>query len=268
MGASQEPVATQSPRSPQKERQPVLVRGTGALPGMVREYKTAGENMESFLDNATDSAVSLEENNQAEKVADLKQLVKNIIDLQEDCRIRAEVLAEIQTQISTGPGIADPRALFLEKYEAAFAAYLARPDPDRFKGRQAYDEFRRQVWEVRHEGEVLPDEGQVDEEADLIQGTQKLPTKCPLTKVWLEDPVEVPRCKHVFSRAAIMQMEVLQGLVECPVPACKTRFRKTDLLPRKDIVKHVERERRKLQQRAEDGEEEDEEDDEEFAKFR
>jgi SUMO ligase MMS21 Smc5/6 complex component len=104
------------------------------------------------------------------------------------------------------------------------AEYKKKPDPARFKGVELYENFRKVVWEINNEGKPLPaEDGEEEEDEELMLAGEIVSYNCPITKRPFEHPVMAPRCKHVFSRDAIMQMPVVNNQVEVR-PACNVSF--------------------------------------------
>lgn len=167
-------------------------------------------------------------------------MVKSMLDMQTDCRNRVKALngglrqpesiihlfltchglTDLRQELDNGVGVVDPQEWFLKKLKELNNNYKSKPDPDRFRDMEQYQEFRKQVWEATHEGGAPPEEGNVDDEdEDIVISTQKVSLICPITKKLLEDPVMAPGCEHVYSKAAIMQMEVLpNGQTEVSSP--------------------------------------------------
>lgn len=226
--------------------------------------------------------------------------MKSIIDLQQQAKINSDVMRGMfavdttllhfrarqltlflilaVAELVSGAGVADPEAAFLERYEAALSAYKSKSDPERFAGNEDYKKFREEVWNVTHPGVALPDEGPVDEDADIVVGTQTISLLCPYSKTMLVDPVANPDCNHVYSRANVMsQIPEADGKVEvrsvafspwtrrklkatspqCPVVGCQRRFFTRNLVVRKDIAKQVARQKRQREENRDEGSEEE-----------
>jgi hypothetical protein len=125
-------------------------------------------------------------------------------------------------------------------------------------------DFRRSVWQVHHAGVPMPNNGAPEpaaaaaaggargkkrkkeknngganggggggegdaEDADeeLMVGDQAVATKCPLSLSLLEDPVMNVKCRHTFSRAALVSFVNTwnrRGTPNCPVVGCKEKI--------------------------------------------
>jgi SUMO ligase MMS21 Smc5/6 complex component len=112
--------------------------------------------------------------------------------------------------------VTDPSAWYENRIEELKAEYKRKPDPARFKGVELYENFRKLVWDINNDGKPLPaEDGEEEEEdEDLMVAAEIVSYNCPITKRPFEQPVMAPKCKHVFSKDAIMQMPVANGLVE------------------------------------------------------
>ena len=64
-------------------------------------------------------------------------------------------------------------------------------------------EFSERVRSGEEVGEV--EEGEEEGDEDLVVGQVDRSLKCPLTRVFLEDPVTSRVCKHSYSKSAIHQ---------------------------------------------------------------
>ncbi|KAJ2738630.1 hypothetical protein GGI20_006247, partial [Coemansia sp. BCRC 34301] len=115
-----------------------------------------------------------------------------------------------------------------------------------------YREFRQQVWDVKHDGEAMPalfggGSGEASDEELVIAGTRKS-YKCPITTVWLTDPVTSKKCKHSFSKQAVSDyLKAHRGEGPCPVGGCSHRVRATDLFVDKILERKVVRHLRQLE---------------------
>jgi hypothetical protein len=95
----------------------------------------------------------------------------------------------------------------------------------RSKDRRLGPNTKPQRYHDHHEWETLQKEfnqmeaEQVNDMEDVQFDSQKLSTRCPITKKTFVDPVMNPSCKHVYSRQGIMELMNDQGRAEvclCP----------------------------------------------------
>eukprot|EP00466_Bigelowiella_natans_P002230 jgi/Bigna1/82535/fgenesh1_pg.93_\ len=112
--------------------------------------------------------------------------------------------------------------------------------------------FKREIWEVNHQGEPMPG----DDDEDLVAVDMKRNFKCPITKDTLENPVKNQTCGHIYSREAIMTLLKGKQKYKCPCAGCSQYVTVAGLVRDKKIEKElrafIEEEARKKANRSAD----------------
>lgn len=89
--------------------------------------------------------------------------------------------------------------MFLKCLDKLQASRKTSYDPNTHPIVQQFSERVREDDEESSE-----EEGSGDEEGDLVVGQVDKSLKCPITKVYFEEPVTSQVCKHSYSKAAII----------------------------------------------------------------
>lgn len=189
---------------------------------------------------------------------------------------------------------ANLRARFndLSKFDEIAAACALEDKPVQPSSIMLQD-FRRSVWQVHHAGVPMPNNGAPEpaaaaasvggrgkkrkkeknngadggadggangegdaEDADeeLMVGDQAVATMCPLSQSLLEDPVMNVKCRHTFSRAALVGFVNAwnrRGAPNCPVVGCKEKINLNTVVADEQaafaVQEHVRNERSQAQ---------------------
>lgn len=103
---------------------------------------------------------------------------------------------------------------------------------------------------VRNPGERAGP-SQAEEETisdDLVLMQKEVSLTCPLTKKLLEDPVTSKKCRHSFSKAAILShirhYRQRRGHPKCPIGGCDQTVTEDDLEPNAELEKAIRRKQR------------------------
>ncbi|KAK9478344.1 zinc-finger of the MIZ type in Nse subunit-domain-containing protein [Lipomyces japonicus] len=160
-------------------------------------------------------------------------------------------------------------------------------DSKKYPSEDAFVDFRRAVWETAYDDEEMPDlikwfdrDGKTipitrlhdggnnngnndDDDDDMVVAQEKKSYRCPLTMQYFDDPVTSVRCKHSFSRQAIMSMfsKNYANEIGCPVAGCNKFLRKEDLQTDNGLARKVQ----KIISQKQSGQNDD--DEEEFAEL-
>ena len=84
-------------------------------------------------------------------------------------------------------------------------AHLKRKSEFKPESHAAVIEFRKRIQEVDSESDSEAEAMNDGDDEDIVLGHVKKSLYCPITKKFLDDPVTSTRCRHSYSRAAIME---------------------------------------------------------------
>ncbi|KAJ3178621.1 hypothetical protein HDU87_003444 [Geranomyces variabilis] len=232
------------------------------------------ENALAALNQADDNAAAGEDEAAAEEgfTALLESSVKGYVDLNHDIDCQLEILRSMRQALTAGQDLGGGGGVDLVTYfETQFAAakeqWAARSDVHKYHKDTAYVEFKQKLWEERHpnrpftlggEQGLAGDEVDADDDDDFAIVSQVESYKCPLTQLFLEDPLTSKVCNHSYSSDAIKHhiKESLRtqphGRAECPVAGCKHYVSLTDLKPNKKLKKQADRQRAQIEAEGDD----------------
>lgn len=91
-------------------------------------------------------------------------------------------------------------------------------------------EFRRDLWYSNHPNETFPDDE--GEEIAVVSHARSINLNCPITNAPLVEPVRNSKCKHTYSKPAILaliQQRSRNGALSCPVAGCSSIISKDSL---------------------------------------
>ncbi|XP_054816285.1 E3 SUMO-protein ligase MMS21 [Prosopis cineraria] len=170
-------------------------------------------------------AVDLEKDKQSDMVKELEDAVVELLDISEDFAHFSSAVQSVADRYQPGEELTDFRKLFEE--DASKLKANSSSDP---KKHPLIRQFKEAVWNVHHEGQLMPGEEQED---IVMTSTQPniLNMKCPLTGkhvTELVEPVRSMECRHVYEKKTIMQfMRSKHSRIQCPVTGCP-KFLKAD----------------------------------------
>ncbi|KAJ2723771.1 hypothetical protein GGI07_002389 [Coemansia sp. Benny D115] len=169
------------------------------------------------------AALDLEETEQGSQVSRVDTALRSLIDTQQQLEIEQALLTQLISRSAAEDGSTGVGE-YQRSFDRKMKQYVEASEAERYGGSAAYVEFRRQLWELRHEGEPMAPlfTDTADEGDDVLVAGARATYKCPITATWLIEPVTSDTCGHSFSRAAITQY--LQRHRTCPVDGCRTQL--------------------------------------------
>ncbi|KAI9504918.1 zinc-finger of the MIZ type in Nse subunit-domain-containing protein [Coemansia spiralis] len=221
----------------------------GRLLGIKNNIQAANEIIDQAVQSCTVAALDLEEMDDPEKVDDIDVAFRSLLDSQHQLELEQSLLSKAATHQDPETAAAE----YSSARDEMLAKYSKLSDSHKYGNNQQYCEFRQQLWDLKHEGEPMPnlfgpaEEGNEDED-DLVIAGARLTYKCPITASWLTDPVTSKVCKHSFSRDAIVDyIRGHHGSCPCPVGGCSHRIQLRDLHQDKVLERKVANHLRKLE---------------------
>ncbi|KAJ8609256.1 hypothetical protein MRB53_039197 [Persea americana] len=212
---------------------------------------TESNPLSKYFDRAGDKIAFIAEcqakYNDSEKVKELEDALREIIDLRKDydaVRLNAK---HVYDNRRTDPG--NIHEDILAKTEVDKINWRELPEKLRYGKSSIYDDFKRRVFDIEHPNEDYPGidsffdkRRAADDDMQMTYGTKRN-LRCPLTFVYFVEPVRTAKCVHVFSKEAIVQMIRQQGgRCECPVPGCGKVLMESDLQRDKVMERRVREE--------------------------
>jgi hypothetical protein len=164
-----------------------------------------------------------------EQRARIKKLAKGNVERERKLQIFLETLRTLKEQAlneaNTDPSTDDePMQVvdYKEKIETLMEQTRVEHQNTQLPMHQeAY--YREILAELGEKEPVLvKKDGGDDDDIEFLnhQSSSEKSLKCPITMVLLEEPVKNKTCKHVYSKAGIMQLMGQKGFCKCPVPGC------------------------------------------------
>ncbi|KAJ3168342.1 hypothetical protein HDU88_001782 [Geranomyces variabilis] len=246
---------------------------------LLSHYDVCKQNNANGIVHSTEVAVDLENALAALHQADhaageegvtalLESSVKSYVDLNHEIDCQQEILRSMREALTAGQDLdgADMVTYFETQFAAAQEKWAARSDAQKYHKDPAYVDFKQKLWEERHPKQPftlgseqgLAGEEAEEDDADFTIVSQVESYKCPLTQLFLEDPVTSKVCNHSYSSEAIKHhiKQSLQtqphGRAECPVAGCKHYVSLTDLKPNKKLRKQADRRRAQVDEEGDD----------------
>lgn len=227
---------------------------------MMAQHRTTIDMLRSQLEVLPDVAAELEEQTtEPERVNQLDQVARELIDMLVEAETRLQILKDLETSVSSiqDAPLAD---MYRDRVQAAIDRYQAQTVRQRYARHPAYIEFKSRVWEVSHQGAMPPlvdllprepgDDAVADtpadeDEEDIVVGGTVLQLRCPLTAHLLRDPVVNTTCRHAYSREAIhlymSENGTRSGSVQCPATGCTISVTRSTLKDAPALKRRVER---------------------------
>eukprot|EP01114_Cavostelium_apophysatum_P009018 TRINITY_DN22093_c0_g1_i1.p1 TRINITY_DN22093_c0_g1~~TRINITY_DN22093_c0_g1_i1.p1 ORF type:complete len:253 (+),score=41.77 TRINITY_DN22093_c0_g1_i1:70-759(+) len=195
------------------------------------------------------TAVSLEKMNDSEKVAEMEETVKDIINLEHMMRNHIQALEKMKRVV------AKEDTDLTETFKKTLADVEAKSKLD-IDNDPKYREYRRKVWQVHHQHEALPEEA----DDDLVVMEAEVNLTDPITRSEFVDPVKNTNCGHVYSRESILHHIKSAGRrkgATCPVAGCNKAVSKDVLVDAPDIAAKIKRQKKEkaVEQKEDSGDE-------------
>ncbi|OAD04496.1 hypothetical protein MUCCIDRAFT_161234 [Mucor lusitanicus CBS 277.49] len=167
------------------------------------------QNAQNLL---TLAAQSHEENNNKAMVDELDEAFKDFVNLEYKMNLQRKSFETLKQRIATGEKITDPIAYY-ENLKQTFNAE-SPDDATRINADQKYLSFKQHLWNINHPDEEMPSlRASNDDDDDIVMGPTKISLKCPITMLWLDEPVtRVARAKE--REAAAKEKEAAEDTTE------------------------------------------------------
>ncbi|KAJ3148774.1 hypothetical protein HDU86_007329 [Geranomyces michiganensis] len=246
---------------------------------LLDQYEICKQNNANGIVHSTEVAVDLENalaalGQTADAAGDesfaalLESSVTGYVDLNHEIDCQQQILRSMREALIAGQdlGDADLVTYFESQFASARKKWAERSNAQKYHNDPAYVEFKQKLWEERHPNrpfhlgseQLSGDEAAEEDDEDFTIVSQIESYKCPLTQLYLDDPVTSKVCNHSFSSEAIKHhiKQSLQtqphGRAECPVAGCKHYVSLSDLKPNKKLKKQTERRRAQVDEEGDD----------------
>ncbi|CEP09185.1 hypothetical protein [Parasitella parasitica] len=205
-----------------------LKPSTNFKPSIANDINDVYHLIQEAQNSITLAAQGREEANQSDKVTVLDDAFKQLVNLEHRLDLGSKSLNLLKQRIDNGEKITDPIAYYENLQQTA--ANEAADDEARISSNQRYLSFRQQIWSVNHPEETMPSLVSSNDDDDIVMGPTKISLKCPITRVWLEEPATSIKCKHTYSKKAIYSLFPSHShAIPCPIPGCSKTVARMDL---------------------------------------
>ncbi|WFD31295.1 hypothetical protein MSPP1_002329 [Malassezia sp. CBS 17886] len=225
---------------------------------LIGDYRAVDAHIAAALALYPGVAADLEEfASESERVADLDDGMRELIDMRNESACRVEALSSVQASLSSDAPVSDAVGVYEEALSEHAQLRMRKTTRQRYASDTHYVEFRSCVWEVNEEGPMPPlvdlipaepgDEAgdTASDEEDIVMGGTVQQFRCPLTASLLRDPVMSIVCAHVYSRAAILgylrDAAASRTAAKCPAAACNATIADKDLKEAPSLQRRVDR---------------------------
>ncbi|KAJ1795751.1 hypothetical protein LPJ59_004168 [Coemansia sp. RSA 2399] len=225
----------------------------GRLHMIKSKIQATNDIIEQAVQSCTVAAIDLGYLDEDERVGEVDQALRKLLDAQHELEVERELLSDLATNANPDTAIDD----YTTDRKRSLQKYSSLSDHRKYGANAKYQNFRQQIWDIKHEGEPMPslfggaEQGgdEDDDDGDLVIAGARMNYKCPLTASWLTDPVTSKVCKHSFSNTAITDyIRSNGGSYSCPVGGCRHRIRFQDLYADKVLERKVANHLRRLEE--------------------
>ncbi|KAI8639828.1 zinc-finger of the MIZ type in Nse subunit-domain-containing protein [Parasitella parasitica] len=201
---------------------------TNFKPSLANDVNDVYYLIQEAQNSITLAAQGREEANQPDKVSTLDGTFKQFVNFEHRLDLGNKTLNLLKQRINNGEKITDPIAYY-EKIQQTLANE-AVDDEARINSNQKYLAFKQQIWNVNHPEEMMPSLVSSNDDDDIVMGPTRISLKCPITTVWLDEPVTSNKCKHTYSKKAIYSLFPSHShAIPCPIPGCSRTVARIDL---------------------------------------
>ncbi|KAG9292277.1 hypothetical protein G9A89_009089 [Geosiphon pyriformis] len=202
---------------------------------LIPDFAVALSFIQRGITFATDAAVDMEE--AEEKTDSLEAATQYLIDLENQLKVQKNVLESMRSRLARREPI--PNLLDCYEKETAQKIQESQTIPFRYEQHPGYNEFRQKIWEVKNPGAPMPQTSNLDDD-EIVVSTAKQSLLCPITTMLFEDPVTSLKCRHSFSKNAILaHLSSAGGQARCPEPGCDKLITESDLKLDKSLARKV-----------------------------
>ncbi|KAI0071700.1 hypothetical protein K474DRAFT_1693360 [Panus rudis PR-1116 ss-1] len=231
--------------------QPIDKGQTTRIAGIASDWAQIRVNIHansySLIKDVAGSLAEFAEGEQGQQsLEDLENTMKRLIDTENELKMHEDALVELQTKVASGEDVSDAILRYEEAYAKRELAYKKKTTRQKYAKHSQYAEFRQAIHDVLNPDTPMPpvtdfipkepgDDSDEDEDIEVGGVTQDF--KCPLTLMFLENPLTSQVCGHSFSAAAIRDYLGNKRSTKCPASGCNKHFSWADLKPNKELAK-------------------------------
>ncbi|GLB38458.1 putative zinc-finger of the MIZ type in Nse subunit [Lyophyllum shimeji] len=251
--------------------QPLRRADVNKLQGVSRDWNNFDLQVRPNWNVVGDVAVALAEAGEGsdvqEGLAELEQIMRDLIDISAEMQAHEKVLEELAQKVGQGEEVDDAVERYDGGVEKRKEEYAKKTTRQKYAKSEEYVAFKNAIWEAQHPDKPMPpitdliekeDGDDSDDDDDLEMGGVSQHYNCPITLTLLVNPVTSQVCKHSFSRDAIMQsFRGRDPSIKCPAAGCTKRFTRSDLQPNKELEKRVKAYERRQRRAAEENDAEE-----------
>ncbi|KZO92654.1 hypothetical protein CALVIDRAFT_601300 [Calocera viscosa TUFC12733] len=231
-------------------------------PGSERQVKSflagwsmpSGDAEEKATNLLADTARALEEaGGDDELAAQLEASIRKIIDAQHLIRAHTTTLDDLRQKLLRKEKLSDIAEKYTDGVTSSNQAYQQKTTRQKYIKEDSYFKFREGVWQGQNgDNDAMPpdfirkalehengDDGESSDDEIAIGGQTQL-LKCPLTLRYLTACLTSKKCKHSYSRDAILQY-LDGGQDSCPATGCDQRVTREDLEENRQLEKMAKR---------------------------
>ncbi|EJU03289.1 hypothetical protein DACRYDRAFT_106452 [Dacryopinax primogenitus] len=184
---------------------------------------------------------------------ELESAIRKMIDVQQRIRAHTATLDGLRQRIAQGEKLADLTELYTQGAQEKWEVWEGKTARQRYGKDEGYFQFRDGVWQGQNgdDNAMAPDfitkelereDGDLaDEDEDIFVGGNTQQLKCPLTLRYLTSCLTSTKCKHSYSREAILQYLPPQGGKQCPATGCDVLVSRAELVEDKDKERRARR---------------------------
>ncbi|KZS90497.1 hypothetical protein SISNIDRAFT_488374 [Sistotremastrum niveocremeum HHB9708] len=196
-----------------------------------------------------------------ERSEELNTLMRDMINLHKEVQIREKTVDNLRQRVLRGEEITDVLDQWRTNTDQQIEAYHALTSRQKFAKNDAYSKYWSGVWEAKHQDAMPPitaflpreDGDEEDDEDEIEIGGVTQDYKCPLTLTLLVEPMTSKKCKHSFSKAAILEY-LGRGTKRCPAAGCNKELRAVDLEEDEDLARRTKEAAKREERRREEEE--------------
>ncbi|CAG8526056.1 7901_t:CDS:2 [Ambispora leptoticha] len=219
-----------------------IVHDPNKLNTLISDYTVALSFIQRGFSFAADAAIDIEE--VEEEVEPFDEAMKQLLDYEYELQNQKRIMENMRTRLFKREQIACliiPN--LLEHYESEvnkkMREYEDTPDETKYHQNPNYLEFRQKIWEVKHPDAPMPPIGREEENGDddVIISTERQSLICPLTTKIFEEPMTSTKCRHSFSKNAILAYIRANSQAKCPTPGCDKILTENDIKLDKSLAR-------------------------------
>ncbi|KAG2213351.1 hypothetical protein INT46_007210 [Mucor plumbeus] len=224
-----------------------LNTNTNFKPSIANDINDVYYLIQEGQNTITLAAQGREETGKPDEVAALDSTFKNLVNLEHKLNLQKNAFDLMKQRIDSGEKIINP-IKYYEDLNKKITEESANEEV-RINSNQKYLAFRQHIWNVNHPEEMMPSLDNSNDDDDIVMGPTKISLKCPITTIWLNEPVTSNKCKHTYSKKAIYSLFPSHShAIACPIPGCNKTVARTDLMDDPVMADRVARARNRKEE--------------------